>query len=279
MRVLGNSRFKRFKGQKNTPIAISIVLIILVILFFISKNKNIGLNQNIRAKSEAVIYSLSTTVSYPVQIIKNGVDSIKDLKNIYSENKQFKSKQFLDSVSFQEMMTLKLKIAEYEKLLNVSKDIDYNFITSRVVADFSKKFNSTLIINAGNKDNVYLDMPVIGSNGLVGRVSSVSNNIARVLLINNINSRSPVNISGNDFQGILIGQGPENPIIQFVDEIERVSIGDLVSSSGKGGIFPPNILIGQIVNKYSNRLEVELFEDFEKLSHVRLIEYEILSES
>ena len=276
MRVLGNSRFKRFTGQKNTPIAISIVLIILVILLlFISKNENIGLIQNIRAKSEALIYNLSTTVSYPVQIVKNGVDSIRDLKNIYSENKRFKSKQFLESVSFQEMMTLKLKIAEYEKLLNATKDIEYSYVTSRVVADFSKKFNSTLIINAGNKDHIYLDMPVIGTNGLVGRVSSVSNKIARVLLINNINSRSPVNISGNDFQGILIGQGPENPIIQFVDEIERVSIGDLVSSSGKGGIFPPNILIGQIVNKFSNRLEVELFEDFEKLSHVRLIEYKI----
>ena len=49
---------------------------------------------------------------------------------------------------------MKLKIAQYEKLLNASSDIKFDFITSRIVGDFSNNFNGTLIINAGKEENV-----------------------------------------------------------------------------------------------------------------------------
>ena len=78
-----------------------------------------------------------------------------------------------------------------------------------------------------------VDMPVSGSDGIIGRISHVSESLSRVLLISNINSRIPVIISEDGYHGMLIGQGRENPTIVFVEHIEKISIGDLVTTSGK----------------------------------------------
>ena len=122
-------------------------------------------------------------------------------------------------------------------------------------------------------------MPVSGSNGIIGRISHVSENLSRVLLLSNINSRIPVIISDDGYHGMLIGQGRENPTVQFVEHIEKISIGDLVTTSGKGGIFPPFQMIGQVVSKKSNEIEISIFENISSLSHVKLLNYKLKKES
>ena len=123
-----------------------------------------------------------------------------------------------------------------------------------------------------------MDMPVSGSSAIIGRISHVSENLSRVLLLSNVNSRIPVIISDEGYDGILIGQGRENPTVKFIEDIEKISIGDLVTTSGKGGIFPPFQLIGQVVGK-NNEIEINLFEDITSLSHVKLLNYKLENES
>jgi len=77
----------------------------------------------------------------------------------------------------------------------------------------------------------------------------------------------------------LVGQGRENPIIEFVENIEKISIGDLVTTSGKGGIFPPFQMIGQVVKKKSNEIEISIFENIATLSHVKLLNYKLIKEN
>ena len=124
-----------------------------------------------------------------------------------------------------------------------------------------------------------MDMPVSGSNGIIGRISHVGESLSRVLLISNINSRIPVIISEDGYHGMLIGQGRENPIIEFVENFEKISIGDLVTTSGKGGIFPPFQLIGQVVGKKSDEIEISIFENIAALSHVKLLNYKLKKEN
>ena len=233
----------------------------------------------LKIKSVNTVYSISSIVSSPISLIKNGLLSIYEIQNLYEENQKFKDMQLLDSASFQEIVSMKLKIAQYEKLLNASSDIEYDFITSRIIGDYSNNFNGTLIINAGNNENIKVDMPVLGSNGIIGRVFSVSKNLSRVLLLSSINSRIPVIISDDGYHGILIGQGRENPTIKFVENIEKISIGDLVTTSGKGGIFPPFKMVGQVVSKKKNEIEIIIFEDINSLSHVKLLNYNLKKES
>jgi rod shape-determining protein MreC len=209
----------------------------------------------------------------PAKFVGDGVSKIIEIRSLYKDNEQYKKERLIESKSFQELVSLKLKIAEYEKLLNINKDLDYNFITSRVTADLSKKYFSSVLVNVGKKDGVFENMPITGPNGLLGKITDVDQSISRGMLVTDVSSRIAVSISEENFQGILIGQNQKNPKIDFVKELAQVIIGDLVTTSGKGGIFPPYIIVGQIVKKGKDYLEVELFEDIDSLSHIRLLNF------
>ena len=65
----------------------------------------------------------------------------------------------------------------------------------------------------------------------------------------------------------------------LIEHIEKISIGDLVTTSGKGGIFPPFQLIGQVVGKNSDEIEISIFENIATLSHVKLLNYRLIKQN
>ena len=120
-------------------------------------------------------------------------------------------------------------------------------------------------------DKKEIDLPIIGENGIVGRISEVNNETSRILFITDVSSRVPVLISDNQHQGILIGNSKGSPSVHFVNELSKIKIGDLVMTSGKGGIFPPFLIVGRVISKNEDRGEVELSEDIDKLNYVRAL--------
>jgi len=273
VRTFKNSFFQSFFSSKLRIIIFTLILVLISTLLLFSqanKSKNFKL---FRASSLGTVYFISSTVISPIEILGNGISTLIKIRNVYDENEKFKKERLIESSSFQELVSLKLKIAEYERLLKLNKDTEYSFITSRVLVDLSKKYNSSILVNVGAKDGVFENMPITGPNGLLGKIVNIDKSISRGMLVTDVSSRIAVSVSENSFQGILIGQNKKNPRIDFIKELPQVSIGDLVTTSGKGGIFPPYIFVGQIITKGEDYLEVELFENIESLTHVRLINF------
>tara|TARA_B100000686_G_C16755086_1_gene954935 strand:+ start:785 stop:1630 length:846 start_codon:yes stop_codon:yes gene_type:complete len=273
VRTFRNSFFQRFLGSGLRRIILVIILIFFSVLLIFIQAENSKTFKIFRSSSVNVVYFISSIVTAPVELLGKGALKINEIKNLYSDVEQYRKERLIESGSFQELVSLKLKIAEYERLLNLNKDLEYSFITSRVLADLSKRYFSSILINAGRKDGVFENMPITGPNGLLGKITDIDESISRGMLATDVSSRIPVSVSDESFQGILIGQNQKNPRIDFLKEVAQVAIGDLVTTSGKGGIFPPYVFVGQVVKKSKDYLEVELFEDIKTLTHVRLINF------
>ncbi len=273
MRTFRNSFFRSFFGSQLRIVIFTLFLFLISFLLIITQVEKTKTIQSFRSSTVDIVYSVSSIVVSPVKILKDGISKIGEIKNLYNDVQQYKKERLFESGNFQELVSLKLKISEYERLLNLNKDVEYNFITSRVLADLSEQYFSSILVNVGKKDGVFENMPITGPNGLLGKITEVDRSISRGMLATDVSSRIPVSVSNESFQGILIGQNRKNPRIDFVKESLQVKIGDLVTTSGKGGIFPPYIFIGQIIKKREDYLEVELFEDIDTLTHVRLINF------
>ena len=273
MRTSRNSFFQSFLASQLKIIIFIIILILISTLLIATQVDKSKPFKSFRSSSINVVYFVSSIVTTPIELLEKGISKVSEIRNLYKDTEQYKKERLIESGSFQELVSLKLKIAEYERLLNLNKDLEYSFITSRVLADLSKKYFSSILINVGKKDGVFENMPVTGPNGLLGKITDIDDSISRAMLATDVSSRIPVSISDKSFQGILIGQNQKNPRIDFIKESAQVLIGDLVTTSGKGGIFPPYIFVGQIVKKSEDYLEVELFEDIDTLTHVRLINF------
>ncbi|MGB9641339.1 MAG: rod shape-determining protein MreC [Anaerolineales bacterium] len=115
-----------------------------------------------------------------------------------------------------------------------------------VIARDPSPFLHYVIINRGSDDNIHRGMPVVTQQGLVGRIDAVTANAARVQLITDSASVVNAKIQPSGAQAVLRGQLSGDLILDLIPQGTPVEVGNLVLTSGLGGGYPANIVIGQI---------------------------------
>ncbi|MGA2112110.1 MAG: rod shape-determining protein MreC [Anaerolineales bacterium] len=132
------------------------------------------------------------------------------------------------------------------------------YIAASVVGRDTNPFLRYLILDQGSDSGVQRGMPVVSQNGLVGRISEVTGSASKVQLI--IDPQSSVNaeIQGASppAEGIVSGEPTGELELTFVPQDATMKAGDLVVTSGLGGGFPPDILIGQVVSVHKQDTEL-----------------------
>ncbi len=135
----------------------------------------------------------------------------------------------------------------------------------------------TIVINRGARDGVAVGMPVVTRQGLVGRVMAVTANAARVLLITDPSSAVSGRLQTTRAQGSVVGQLGGTLRMTFIPLDADVREGDLVITSGLGGNFPPDIVIGQVTSRRQfsfqgfQEAEVRSLNNFDTLEIVLVI--------
>ncbi|MBN2388541.1 MAG: rod shape-determining protein MreC [Anaerolineales bacterium] len=115
-----------------------------------------------------------------------------------------------------------------------------------------------VIINVGSNDGIRTGMPVVNDRGLVGRVDAVAAEAARVQLITDPASQVNVRLQGSNTDALLIGSVTGDLSLDMISQDANVPVGEVVLTSGLGGGFPPNILVGQVLS--IRKLDYELFQ-------------------
>lgn len=134
-----------------------------------------------------------------------------------------------------------------------------------------------IIINRGSNDDIRRGMPVVTNQGLVGRIDAVIADAARVQLITDPNSSVNVYLQNADTNAVLLGSVTGDISLDMISQNVSVEPNDLILTSGLGGGYPPDLLIGQVVTLRT--LEFELFQkatvqpavDFSRLDIVLVI--------
>ncbi len=131
--------------------------------------------------------------------------------------------------------------------LNPTYDYRGGQIIARVISRGPSNYLSTIAIDLGAEHGIARGMPVVTERGLVGRVQQVRPTTATVLLITDPSSGVQALTQRGRLTGVISGQAGALPIMDFIPQDGEVSVGDLVITSGLGGAFPKNLIIGQIV--------------------------------
>jgi len=109
-------------------------------------------------------------------------------------------------------------------------------------------FLQYIIINRGSNSGILRGMPVVTNQGLVGRVDAVIADAARIQLITDPASNVNVRLQNAEVDASLVGSVTGDVALQLVPQDITVEPGDLVLTSGLGGGYPPDLIVGQVVN-------------------------------
>ena len=167
-----------------------------------------------------------------------------------------------------ELIELREIASDYERLAQLldytSTAANQEFVAANVINIDQTGLRRSITINRGTRDGIAIGMPVVSDQGLVGRVLDISANAARVLLITDRDSAVSARLQTSRVEGSLRGQLSGNLRLTMVPPGDSVAVGDLVLTSGLGGNFPADIVIGVVAS--SRQFEFELFQEAEVTS-------------
>lgn len=115
-----------------------------------------------------------------------------------------------------------------------------------------------VIIDRGSDDGLRYGMPVVTAQGLVGRIAAVTSSASRVQLITDPASIVNVRLKTGQSEVQLVGSITGDLTLEMVPQDINLAAGDLVLTSGIGGTFPADILIGQVIS--TRKIETDIFQ-------------------
>ena len=270
-------------------------LIILIIVAVLSIF--IAATYRDRAKVSFIEDTVNSVVK-PVQSfsVKASNSIIHFFERIFSstdldkENEQLRVKLAQYEIIESELETLREENSRLKDLLNYTDITDnYSYITSTVIGKSQGIWFSEFTVNAGRKDGVEENMAVVNSQGLVGRVNSVSANTCKVTAI--IDSTSDISAMverTRDYgfaRGILNTDEKETLELYYLPSGYDLVPGDTIVTSGKGVTFPKGIAIGTVteVSRSSDDAEernaiIEPAVDFLRLEEVMIVKVDTKEE-
>lgn len=119
-------------------------------------------------------------------------------------------------------------------------------IVATVIGEESTNFIGTILIDLGREHGINVGMPVVTDQGLVGRISEVTDTLSKVLLLNDPSSSASALLADSRLNGIVSGSTSGALIMDFIPQGQEFREGELVLSSGLGGKFPKGLVIGTI---------------------------------
>lgn len=132
-------------------------------------------------------------------------------------------------------------------------------IIARVIGSDSNNFLNFIMVDLGSRHGIEVGMPVVNDQGLVGRISAVTDTTSKVLLITDPQSTVNAILQNSRLTGVVTGRAGGDPIMGFIPQGDPVGVGEVVLTSGMGGHFPKGIPIGQVTEV--RQRDVEVFQE------------------
>jgi rod shape-determining protein MreC len=205
------------------------------------------------------LVNAQTWLATRFQALQNFFNTPQDLARLRQTNAELEAEV---SRLQTEIIELNQQLAE-TRILSALVDFarlnpENRYVAAAVIGRDTSPFLKYVIINRGTDDSLRRGMPIVTQQGLVGRVAGVTAGAARVQLIVDPDSSINVRLEPSRAQAVLLGDLTGELTLDMIPQSASVQIGDLVLTSGLGGNYPPNILIGQITNVRSK--ETDLFQ-------------------
>lgn len=193
-------------------------------------------------------------VAVPANAVADGMSSVGQLFNTYSENRALKQQVTDLAQTKVRDQTLAHENKQLKQELKLNKSLtDYNTVTAAVYMRTPSAWQKQLVINKGESNGIKKNMPVMSGSGLIGRIAEVNKTNSKVELLSNTNDASnrfaiTLDASGKTVNGIITGYNAASGelIMGQVTSKAKIKTGTKVSTSGMGGVTPKGLYVGKV---------------------------------
>jgi len=229
--------------------------------------------EEVRARVTDSVAPILDAMSRPIASARQFADHLRELAVLRDENIRLREENARLLQWRLAARRLEGENKALRDLLNFDPGPGATFVSGRAIADSGGAFVRSVLINVGARDGVRRHQAVVTGEGLIGRIVTVGDRSARVLLITDLNSKIPVVVGEARERAILSGDNSAQPALLYIEQEEAVKAGDHVVTSGHGGMFPPGLPVGVVAVSSGRSFYVQPYVEWHRLEFVRVVDY------
>ncbi len=228
-------QFRVFKVEHASDYIVTAFILILALAIAVSRHQD-GLN----ALRKGSLLILST--------LEEPLSNIRVYRQALKNNRYLQQQNILLQDELSRLRTLELENKKLRQLLNYKKESDFPLLPVRFVSKNLSGLNNTFSINAGSDKGIEIGMPVISSDGLIGKVILTSKSYSQIIPYYNKAFRISARIQETRSVGIVSwsGENISELVMDYVPKTILVDSGFVIETSGFSNEFPVGIPIGTV---------------------------------
>jgi rod shape-determining protein MreC len=213
--------------------------------------------QQLRTAVSAVLYPLQWLAMQPVLLAQDGGQYFESLKSSQAGEAAARQQLALQSQRASQVEQLTLENSRLRQLLALRERITSPAQAAQVLYDAADPYTRKVVIDQGDLSGIVIGSPVLDANGVVGQVTRVYPLVSEVTLLTDREQAIPVLNTRTGARGVAFGDSASHSgalELRFTAAHEDVQVGDLLTTSGVDGVYPPGLPVAR-VDKVASRAD------------------------
>ena len=235
--------------QKGPSLRTRLLTAVVVSVAFIAVGKRSQHLDPLRSVLSTIIYPIQFSVGYPINLAHQAFESISTYGRLLGENQRLKAERLIDKMRLLKFSALEKENIRLRALLEKSFQLGEQVLVAELLSVNLDPYQQVVLVNKGTRFGVFKGQPVLDANGIVGQVLRANPFNAEVMLITDPNHALPVQVNRNGLRSIAVGSGQTNRLnLPFLPNNADIKEGDLLITSGLGGVFPQGYPVGIVTD-------------------------------
>jgi len=208
----------------------------------------------VRQILSAAIYPIQLMIDAPSTVGHWLGESLATRVALINDNRKLNQKILVQSARLQRTAALEAENARLRALLESTAKVGDRVLIAEIMSVDMNPFRHKIVVNKGSNDGAQVGQAIIDAEGIIGQIVRDQVFSAEAILITDIDHALPVELVRNRLRTIAVGTGDLGRLsLPFLPRNADVLAGDLLVTSGLGGIFPPGYPVG-IVREVSSEV-------------------------
>ncbi|MEJ2462854.1 MAG: rod shape-determining protein MreC [Candidatus Thiodiazotropha sp.] len=204
--------------------------------------------ESLRSALSVVLYPVQYLASLPASLGESASDAFTSRSELEAERDRLHDENLELRGRLQKFEALEAENMRLRGLLDSSFKVGDRVQIAELIAVEQDPFRQVVLINKGKSSGLFEGQPVLDANAVVGQVTHINPLSASVLLITDATHALPVQVQRNGLRTIALGTGLINQLeLPHLPNNADIRVGDLLTTSGLGGRFPPGYPVAQVV--------------------------------
>ena len=237
-------------GNRQPPASLGVRLTLLAAVsatMMVLDHRETEFLNRVRQVASIIVYPLQVGVDRPFATWRWARETFANRDTLLSENDRLKNELRNYDVRLQRMDTLEAENDRLRAMLDSSQRVADRMLVAEILSVDPDPYRQRFTINRGVLNGVYAGQALLDADGVVGQVDIVDALTSQAVLINDANHGLPVAVNRTGLRTIALGTGETGLLnLPYLTNSADVQEGDLLVTSGLGGVFPPGYPVGRV---------------------------------